>query len=102
MEGEDEVGCHGGAGGVVVAAEISEHFGSVHDEAGLEALKAAARQRMAAGQLELGLEPGGRDGGPPPISLPRIALGVTGGPRPILPAPPASRWPDQLGRLPRH
>jgi hypothetical protein len=34
-----------------------EHLGSAHDEAELEALKAAARQRLAAGQgeLELGL-----------------------------------------------
>ena len=32
-----------------------EHIGSAHNEAELEALKAAARQRMAAGQLELDL-----------------------------------------------
>ena len=32
-----------------------EHLGSAHDEAELELLKAAARQRVAAGQLELGL-----------------------------------------------
>jgi hypothetical protein len=32
-----------------------EHIRSAHDEAGLEALKAAARQQVAAGQLELGL-----------------------------------------------
>jgi hypothetical protein len=32
-----------------------EHLGSAHDEAQLEALKAAAQQRIAAGQLELGL-----------------------------------------------
>jgi hypothetical protein len=30
-----------------------EYIGPVHDEAELEALKAAARQRMMAGQLEL-------------------------------------------------
>ncbi len=38
-----------------------EHIGSAHDEAELELLKAAARQRMAAGQgeLDLGLEPPG-------------------------------------------
>jgi hypothetical protein len=44
-----------------------EHLGSAHDEAELEALKAAAQQRIAAGQLELGLglEPAG--GGPLPI-----------------------------------
>jgi hypothetical protein len=41
-----------------------EHLGSAHDEAGLAALKAAAAQRLAAGQTELdlglteGLEPG--------------------------------------------
>jgi hypothetical protein len=36
-----------------------EHFGSAHDDAALEALKAAAQQRIAAGQpeLDLGLEP---------------------------------------------
>jgi len=35
-----------------------EHVGSAHDEAELEALKAAARQRLAAGQgeLDLGME----------------------------------------------
>lgn len=32
-----------------------EHMGSAHDDAELEALKAAARQRIEAGQLELGL-----------------------------------------------
>src|ERR1700722_1067036 len=44
-----------------------EHFGSAHDEAELEALKAAAQQRIAAGQpeLSLGLEPAG--GEPLPI-----------------------------------
>jgi hypothetical protein len=38
-----------------------EHIGSAHDEAGLELLKAAARQRLAAGQgeLDLGLDTGG-------------------------------------------
>jgi len=45
-----------------------EHLGSAHDEAGLEALKAAALQRIAAGQpeLDLGLEPA--VGGPLPIT----------------------------------
>ena len=35
-----------------------EHIGSAHDDAELELLKAAARQRLAAGQgeLDLGLE----------------------------------------------
>ena len=31
-----------------------EHLGAAHEEAELGALKAAAQQRMAAGQLELG------------------------------------------------
>ena len=53
------------------AREI-EHLGSAHDEEELEALKAAARQRLAAGQLELGLglEPAG--GGPLPITSSRM------------------------------
>jgi hypothetical protein len=44
-----------------------EHIGSAHDEGELEALKAAARQRMAAGQgeLDLGLEAGAGAGGGP-------------------------------------
>ena len=32
-----------------------EHLGSAHDDAGVEVLKAAARQRLAAGQGELDL-----------------------------------------------
>jgi len=49
-----------------------EHLGSAHDEAELEMLKAAGRQRIAAGQaeLELGLEPAG--GGPLPITSSRM------------------------------
>src|SRR5260370_30487187 len=49
-----------------------EHLGSVHDEGEGAGLKAAARQRIAAGQLELGLglEPGG--GGPLPITSSRM------------------------------
>jgi hypothetical protein len=45
-----------------------EHIGSAHDDAGLELLKAAARQRLAAGQgvLDLGLG-AGAPGGPLPI-----------------------------------
>ena len=40
-------------------ARSIEHVGSAHDEFELEALKAAARQRLAAGQaeLDLGLDP---------------------------------------------
>ena len=50
-----------------------EHLGSAHDDAELEALKAVAQQRIAAGQLELGLglEPAG--GGPLPITSSRMA-----------------------------
>jgi hypothetical protein len=50
-----------------------EHLGSAHDDAGLELLKAAARQRLAAGQgeLELGLDAGG-EGGPLPITSSRM------------------------------
>jgi hypothetical protein len=36
-----------------------EHIGSAHDDAELEALKAAARQRLAVAQMELGLGLGG-------------------------------------------
>jgi Transposase DDE domain len=50
-----------------------EHFGSAHDDAALEALKAAAQQRIAAGQPELdqGLEPAG--GGPLPITSSKMS-----------------------------
>src|SRR5256885_3647117 len=42
-----------------------EHIGSAHDDAELELLKAAARQRLAAGQgeLDLGLAPERSTGG---------------------------------------
>jgi hypothetical protein len=36
-----------------------EHLGSGHDEQEVEALRAAARQRLAAGQIELDLGLGG-------------------------------------------
>jgi Transposase DDE domain len=56
-----------------------EHIGSAHDDAELELLKAAARQRMAGGQgeLDLGLEvtePArkGAGGGPLPITASRM------------------------------
>jgi Transposase DDE domain len=54
-----------------------EHIGSAHDEAELEALKAAARQRMADGQgeLGLGLEPAElarAGGGPLPVRSSRM------------------------------
>ncbi|MFB9728715.1 IS1634 family transposase [Haloechinothrix salitolerans] len=55
-----------------------EHVGSAHDEAEVELLKAAARQRLAAGQGELDLdlapagEAGRRAGGPLPITSSRM------------------------------
>jgi hypothetical protein len=50
-----------------------EHIGSAHDEVELELLKAAARQRMVAGQgvLDLGLD-AGAPGGPLPILASRM------------------------------
>jgi hypothetical protein len=56
-----------------------EHLGSAHDDAELELLKAAGRQRLASGQgqLDLGLEPTdparqGAGGGPLPITSSRM------------------------------
>ena len=51
-----------------------EHIGSAHDDAELELLKAAARQRLAAGQgeLDLGLDAGAAGGGPLPITASRM------------------------------
>ncbi len=55
-----------------------EHIGSAHDETELELLRAAARQRLAAGQgeLDLGLSPadqaGSKAGGPLPITSSRM------------------------------
>ncbi len=48
-----------------------EHIGSAHDDAGLELLKAVARQRLAAGQgeLDLGLEPAAQAGGGGPLPI---------------------------------
>jgi hypothetical protein len=55
-----------------------EHIGSAHDEAELEVLKAAARQRMARGQLELGLGLDGADpAGPLPITSSRMGRMVS-------------------------
>jgi len=50
-----------------------EHIGSAHDDAELELLKAAARQRLAAGQgeLDLGLDTAAA-GGPLPITASRM------------------------------
>ena len=51
-----------------------EHVGSAHDEAGVTALKAAAAQRMAAGQAELDLGVAGQSGSAPlPITSSRAA-----------------------------
>ena len=50
-----------------------EHLGSAHDEAELEALKAAAQQRIAAGQLELSLGLEAAGGGPLPITSSRMS-----------------------------
>jgi hypothetical protein len=48
-----------------------EHLGSAHDDAEVELLKAAARQRLAAGQGVLDLE-AGAPGGPLPITASRM------------------------------
>jgi hypothetical protein len=51
-----------------------EHLGSAHDEAGVAALKAAAAQRLAAGQAELDPGVAGRAGSEPlPIISSRAA-----------------------------
>jgi hypothetical protein len=51
-----------------------EHLDSVHDDAALVALKAAAAQRLAAGQAELDLGVAGRAGSEPlPITSTRAA-----------------------------
>lgn len=51
-----------------------EHIGSAHDEAGLAALRAVARQRLAAGQpeLDLGLDDTPAAGGPLEITGSRM------------------------------
>jgi Transposase DDE domain len=59
-------------------ARRMEHVGSAHDERELEALKAAAAQRLAGGQqeLELGMDP--RDGaaaGPGPLPIVASRMG---------------------------
>jgi hypothetical protein len=51
-----------------------EHIGSAHDDAELEALKAAARQRLAAGQLELDLSMG-RPGPSGPLEIASSRMG---------------------------
>jgi hypothetical protein len=75
-DGEDEVGRDGGAGPLVWSSRRGsrsiEHIGSAHDEPELEALKATARQKIAAGQLELalGVATAG-PGGPLPVTSTR-------------------------------
>jgi hypothetical protein len=56
-----------------------EHLGSAHDDAGVELLKAAARQKLAAGQgeLDLGLDTGS-PGGPLPITSSRMGCLLDG------------------------
>src|SRR4051812_25102506 len=53
-----------------------EHLGSAHDDAGVELLKAAARQRLAAGQgeLDLGLSSTSPSGAAVTVCVPRPAL----------------------------
>jgi Transposase DDE domain len=56
-----------------------EHIGSARDDAGLELLKAAARQRLAAGQgeLDLGLDTAA-SGGPLPVTSSRMGCLLDG------------------------
>ena len=52
-----------------------EHIGSAHDGAGLELLKAVARQRLAAGQGVLDLGPGFGGGGGRPLPITSSRMG---------------------------
>jgi hypothetical protein len=74
-DGEVVVGRHGGADHVLLSpgSREIEHLGSAHSGAEVELLKAAARQRLAAGQgeLDLGLAVGA-PGGPLPITASRM------------------------------
>jgi hypothetical protein len=70
-----------------------EHIGSAHDEARLELLKTAARQRLAAGQGELDLGMAGAGG-----AVGRGGRGVDGGPLPIVSTRMALLW-DALGQV---
>lgn len=56
-DGEDWAGCDGEAGRLFIAAAVAgcQHIGSERDEAELEALKAAARQRLDGRREELDL-----------------------------------------------
>lgn len=93
-----------------------EHLGSAHDDVELELLKAAARQRLSAGQgeLDLGLEvtePArrGAGGGPLPITSSRMShlldararlpgAGLRGRHRRGRCVPPAGAGPDHRAR----
>jgi len=67
---EDRVGGGRGPDRVVLPAGSRniEHIGSAHDDAELEALKAATRRRLATGQLELDLGTAG-PGPPGPLEI---------------------------------
>ena len=54
-----------------------EHVGSAHDELELEALKAAARQRLAGGQaqLDLGLDAAAAAGSSGPLEIVASRMG---------------------------
>lgn len=75
--GEDVVGCDRGADRVLVSPGAREigHLGSAHSDAEVELLKAAARQKLRAGQgeLDLGLRPAASGSGPLPIMSSRMA-----------------------------
>jgi hypothetical protein len=55
-------------------SRLIEHLGSAHDDVGLAALKAAATERLAAGQTELDL---GISGGVEPGTLPILSSQMT-------------------------
>jgi hypothetical protein len=57
-----------------------EHLGSAHDAQEVEALKAAARQRIAAGQaeLDLGLDVGAVTAGSGPLRIVSCGWGSCG------------------------
>jgi hypothetical protein len=68
-----------------------EHIGSAHDDAELELLKAVARQRLPAGQGELGLGPGfGGQGAGGPVPPSRSPL-PGAAPKPAVTPPAGGR-----------
>jgi hypothetical protein len=72
-------------------ARRMEHIGSAHDEQEVEALKAAARQRLAGGQQQLDLGVDTDEHASPPVGTPpRHRGGARPGARPLdRPDPPA-------------